>query len=74
MSHTVGRIVIDKNLNPKFLVNPISLNREEADIQLEVALPTDEVRLIAEKCKNIKMDADIDMYRKCKVKEVIDGK
>lgn len=71
--HIVGRIVINKNLVPKFMAVAPSLNRKEEDIQLEAAYSSDDVRKLAETCRNIKMNIDIENYRKEKVKKVING-
>ncbi len=70
----LGRIVIDRNLNPKFMVTAPSLDRTQADIQLNVAYSTDSVKALADTCRKIKMDIDIEKYRKDKVKKAINGK
>lgn len=69
----LGRIVIDKNLNPKFMAVAQSLISEEADIQLDAAYSSDSVRELANKCRRIKLDIDIDNYRKDRVKKAING-
>lgn len=70
----LGRIVINKNLEPRFMTSYLSTNTEEADIELEAALTIGEVKELAEKCRKIKMDVDIETFRKDKVKKVINNK
>ena len=72
-SKFIGRIVIDKNIVPRFMVTPQSTIPSRCDIELEVALTSDGVRELAEKCRKIKMDADIEAFRKNKVNKVING-
>lgn len=67
----VGRIVINKNLEPRFMLIHPSLNQSEADIELEAALTIDEVKRLANWCKNIKMNHDIDKFRQNKVQNII---
>jgi hypothetical protein len=74
ISRLLGRIVIDKNLEPRFMTSYISSNAEEADIELEVALSIDEVKELANKCRKIKMNTDIEAFRQEKVKKVINNK
>ena len=66
-------IVIDKNLVPKFLAEPLNSNQEVLDIELEAGLTSTRVRELAEKCRSIKMDTDIETYRKEKVNNVINN-
>lgn len=72
-SEIIGRIVIDKNLTPKFMVTYPSIDREEADIQLEVALTLDMVTNLASRCIKAKMDSDIETFRLKKVDKIING-
>ena len=71
VSSALGRIVIDKDLTPRFMAN--ALNPNDRDIQLSVALTSSEVRELADKCNKIAMDKDIDIYRKDKVNKAING-
>ena len=73
-SHSLGRIVIDKNLMPKFMLTPPSLYRDKCDIELDVAYTSSKVKELADKCRKVKMGIDIERFRKNKVKEIIDGK
>lgn len=73
-SRFIGRIIVDKNLVPKFMVTPQSAIPSQLDIELEVALTSDGVRELAEKCRKIKMDEDIEAFRKDKVEKVLNGK
>lgn len=68
-SKFLGRIVIDKNLVPKFMASGQSNIPSQCDIELEVALTSDGVRELAEKCRKLKMDSDIEKFRKDKVKK-----
>ena len=70
----LGRIVINKNLEPRFMVSSPSTIPSRADIQLEVALTIEEVKELANKCLRIKMDADIEKFRKDKVSKAINNK
>lgn len=70
----LGRIVINKNLEPRFMVSPPSTIPSRADIQLEAALTIEEVKELANKCLRIKMDADIEKFRKDKVNKAINNK
>lgn len=70
----LGRIVINKNLEPRFMVSSPSTIPSRADIQLEVALTIEEVKELANKCLRIKMDADIENFRKDKVNKAINNK
>lgn len=70
----LGRIVINKNLEPRFMVSPPSTIPSRADIQLEAALTIEEVKELANKCLRIKMDADIEKFRKDKVSNAINNK
>lgn len=70
-SHILGRIVIDKNRIPKFIAS--APNEHTRDIELEAALTSDEVRTLAEKCKKLRMDNEIEKFRKDKVNKVING-
>ena len=72
-SKFMGRIIVDKNLVPKFMVTAQSSIPSQLDIELEVALTSDGVRELAEKCRKIKMGADIEAFRKDKVKKVLNG-
>ena len=67
----LGRIVINKNLEPRFMLVEPSLDQSESDIELELALTIDEVKELANKCKNIKMNHDIDEFRQNKVQNII---
>ena len=67
----LGRIVINKNLEPRFIVSAPSTIPSRADIQLEAALTIEEVKELANKCLRIKMDADIEKFRKDKVNKAI---
>ena len=71
MGKLLGRIVINKNLEPRFMTSYLSTNTEEADIELEAALTIGEVKELAEKCRKIKMDVDIEAFRKDKVKKAL---
>lgn len=73
MGKLLGRIVIDKNFEPRFMTSYLSTNTEEADIELEAALTIGEVKELAEKCRKIKMEVDIEAYRKEKVKKALNG-
>ena len=70
----LGRIVINKNLEPRFMVSAPSTIPSRADIQLEAALTIDEVKELADKCRKIKMDVDIETFRKDKVRKAINNK
>lgn len=70
----LGRIVINKNLEPRFMVSAPSTIPSRADIQLEAALTIEEVKELANKCLRIKMDADIEKFRKDKVSKAINNK
>jgi len=70
----LGRIVINKNLEPRFMVSAPSTIPSRADIQLEAALTIDEVKELADKCRKIKMDVDIEAFRKDKVRKAINNK
>ena len=70
----LGRIVINKNLEPRFMVSAPSTIPSRADIQLEAALTIEEVKELANKCLRIKMDADIEKFRKDKVNKAINNK
>jgi uncharacterized protein YpmB len=71
VSRLLGRIVINKNLEPRFMTSYLSTNTEDADIELEAALTIGEVKELAEKCRKIKMDVDIEAFRKDKVKKAL---
>lgn len=73
-SRFIGRIVIDKNLVPKFMVTAQSTIPSQLDIELEVALTSDKVREFAEKCRGAKMNADIEAYRKDKIRNILNAK
>ena len=73
VSRLLGRIVINKNLEPRFMTSYVSSDAEETDIELEAALTIDEVKKLAEKCRKIKMEVDIESYRKDKVKKAINS-
>lgn len=73
-SKFLGRIVIDKNLVPKFMASGQSNIPSRCDIELEVALTSDGVRELAEKCRKLKMNSDIENFRKDKVRKALDGK
>ena len=66
----VGYIVIDEDLIPKFttLYYPYE-DKHKKNIRLKAALTASQVRELAEKCRKIQMDADIEKYRKEKVEE-----
>jgi hypothetical protein len=70
----LGRMVINKNLEPRFMVSAPSTIPSRADIQLEAALTIDEVKKLADKCRKIKMDIDIEAFRKDKVRKAINNK
>lgn len=70
---TIGRIVIDANLVPKFIATVPSSDKNIADIELSVALTSDEVRGLAEKCNKIFLEKEIEIFRKNKVNDLIDG-
>ena len=70
-SRTLGKIVIDKDLVPRFMAT--ALNDNDRDIQLSVALTSSEVRELANKCKKARMYKEIETYRKDKVNKVING-
>ena len=72
-SKFIGRIVIDKNIVPRFMVTPQSTIPSQCDIELEVALTSDGVRQLAENCRRTKMEADMEEYRKDKVKKILNG-
>lgn len=74
ISRLLGRIVIDKNLEPRFMTSSPSTDAEVADIELEAALTIGEVKELADKCRKIKMDVDIESFRKEKVKKAINNK
>lgn len=74
MGKLLGRIVINKNLEPRFMTSLPSTDAEVADIELEAALTIGEVNELAEKCRKIKMDVDIEAFRKEKVKKAINNK
>lgn len=74
MGKLLGRIVINKNLEPKFMTSFPSTDAEVADIELEAALTIGEVKELADKCRKIKMDVDIESFRKEKVKKAINNK
>lgn len=67
-----GLIILDKNLKPKFLTEEIWI-KEHTDITLEAALDADGVRALAEKCKNIKFEADTEKFRKDKISEFLNN-
>lgn len=66
-----GRIVIDKNLEPRFMVSEPSTIPSRADIQLEAALTVEEVKELAHKCNRIKMEVNIEKFRKDKVNKAL---
>ena len=66
-----GRIVINKNLEPRFMVSELSTIPSRADIQLEAALTVEEVKELAHKCNKIKMDVDVERFRKDKVNKAL---
>jgi hypothetical protein len=74
MGKLLGRIVVNKNLEPRFMTSFPSTNAEVADIELEAALTIGEVKELADKCRKIKMDVDIESFRKEKVKKAINNK
>lgn len=74
MGKLLGRIVINKNLEPRFMTSFPSADAEVADIELEAALTIGEVKELADKCRKIKMDVDIESFRKEKVKKAINNK
>lgn len=74
LGELLGRIVINKNLEPRFMVSAPSTIPSIADIQLEAALTIDEVKELADKCRKIKMDIDIEAFRKDKVRKAINNK
>jgi len=69
-----GEIIIDKNLNPKFIVGClIGNNNAETDAELEAALDANGVRKLALECRKIKFDFGIEKHRKQKIEELIKG-
>lgn len=74
MGKLLGRIVINKNLEPRFMTSLPLTDAEVADIELEAALTIDEVKELADKCRKIKMDVDIESFRKDKVRKAINNK
>ena len=74
MGKLLGRIVVNKNLEPRFMTSLPSTDAEVADIELEAALTIGEVKELADKCRKIKMDVDIESFRKEKVKKAINNK
>ena len=74
MGKLLGRIVINKNLEPRFMTSLPLTDAEVADIELEAALTIGEVKELADKCRKIKMDVDIESFRKEKVKKAINNK
>ena len=70
-THALGRIVVDKNRIPKFMAT--APNEYTRDIELEVALTSDEVKELADKCRKIAMDKEIEKFRKDKVNKLING-
>lgn len=67
----LGRIVVDKNRIPKFMAT--APNEYTRDIELEAALTSDEVKELADKCRKIAMDKEIEKFRKDKVNKLING-
>jgi D-arabinose 1-dehydrogenase-like Zn-dependent alcohol dehydrogenase len=70
----ICRIVINKNLEPRFMASSPSTIPSRIDIQLEAALTIEEVKELADVCRRIKMDVDIEAYRKDKVRKAINNK
>ncbi len=70
-----GMIVIDKNLNPRFVASTLYSNDGEdvMNIQLEAALDSKGVRELAEKCRKNKLDVDIEKFRKKKIENFINN-
>jgi hypothetical protein len=73
IGNKIGKIVINKNLEPKFMVTVLSTIPSRTDIQLEAALCIKEVKELAKKCRDIRMNTEIDEFRKDKVKKAING-
>ena len=69
----LGRIIIDKNLVPRFMVTNISSSDiiKDTDFQLSFALTSDEVMKLAEKCDKIFMEKNDEIHRKNKVIDYI---
>ena len=74
MGKLLGRIVINKNLEPRFMTSLPLTDAEVADIELEAALTIGEGKELADKCRKIKMDVDIESFRKDKVRKAINNK
>jgi hypothetical protein len=69
-----GRIVIDKNLIPRFIVDKeFLLDKKFFDTELEVSYTSNDVRILAEKCKIIKNDADLEEKRCETIENIING-
>jgi hypothetical protein len=66
-----GMIIIDKNLNPKFISSYPQASEKHKDFELEAALDSKGVRELAEKCRKVKLDYDIEKYRKHKIEKFI---
>lgn len=65
-----GEIIIDKGLNPKFIVAClIGRNNEEMDTELEAALDASGVRKLALECRKIRFDFGIEEHRKQKIEK-----
>lgn len=72
-SKFIGRIVIDKDLVPKFMLTAPSNMSSQLDIELKAALTSEDVRGFANKCRKAKMDADIEKFRKDKVTKALNN-
>lgn len=71
MKRKWGMIIIDKNLNPKFISSYPQASEKHKDFELEAALDSKGVRELAEKCRKVKLDYDIEKYRKHKIEKFI---
>lgn len=72
MKRKWGMIIIDKNLLPKFVASYLSSGSDVGkDAELEAALDSKGVRELAEKCRKVKLDYDIEKYRKHKIEKFI---
>lgn len=71
MKRKWGMIIIDKNLNPKFISSYPQASEKHKDFELDAALDSKGVRELAEKCRKAKLDYDIEKYRKNKIENFI---
>lgn len=67
--HGTFKIVIDKNLVPKFSPDRGSYDKQERDIELEACMNINELEEFIKKCKRLVIDKEIEDHRKKKVED-----